>query len=87
MSQRAMQTTPSRLIPSTDIAAYLVVAGFPLKGCRSNGRGVGFLFDDCPQIEDELMRFTNGGAQVEPRAYLRTLNDLRDLARSHVGHL
>lgn len=78
---------PSRLIPSTEIAAYLIQVGFPLKGCRPNGRGVGFVFDDAPGLEEHLLRFTNGQTTVEPRSFLRALNDLRDLARSQPAQL
>ncbi len=76
---------PCRLVPSTETAAFLVLAGFDVRGCRPNGRGCGFVFDDVPAIHDALLKFTNGQTQVEPRAYLRTLNDLRDLARSELA--
>ena len=76
---------PTRLIPSTEIAAYLVTAGFAVRGCHPNGRGCAFLFDDAPALQEHLLRFTNGETKVEPRSFLRALNDLRDLARSHVG--
>ena len=76
-----------RLVPSTETAAFLGLAGFAVLGCRPSGRGCGFIFDDVPAICDALLRFTNGQTQVEPRAYLRTLNDLRDLARSELAQL
>ena len=76
-----------RLVPSTETAAFLVLAGFAVRGCRPNDRGCGFLFDDVPTLQDALLKFTNGQTQVEPRAYLRTLNDLRDLARSELAQL
>ena len=39
-------------------------------------------FDADPRLNAALLQFTNGKAKVEPRAFLRALNDLRDLARS-----
>ena len=78
---------PSRLIPSTETAAYLLTEGFSVRGCRPNGRGCAFVFDDAPEIEDHLLRFTNGLTKVEPRSFLRALNDLRDLARSQMAQL
>lgn len=77
---------PARVVPATETAAFLVLAGFNVRGLRQNGRGMGFLFDDLQEIEDALLRFTNGKGQVEPRAFLRVLNDLRDLARSEMSH-
>lgn len=76
---------PSRLIPSTETAAFLVHEGLPVRGCCPNGRGCGFLFDDTPTLHEHLLRFTNGQGTVEPRAYLRALHDLRDLARSQLA--
>ena len=80
-----MSTKQTRLVSSTEHAAYLVSCGFPVRGTQHNGRGVAFLFDDDPRLEMALLRFTNGEAKVEPRAFLRALNDLRDLARSREG--
>ncbi len=74
-----------RLVPATETAAILILRGFSLRGVRPNGRGVGFLFDDSPDLQEALLRFTNGEIQVEPRGFLRTLNDLRDLARSELS--
>ena len=71
-----------RPISSTEHAAFLLSCGFPVKGTRYNDRGVIFLFDDDPRVDEALLRFTNGRGRVEPRAFLRALNDLRDLARS-----
>ena len=80
-----MSTKQTRLVSSTEHAAFLLSSGFPVRGTQHNGRGVAFLFDDDPRLEAALLEFTNGGAQVEPRAFLRALNDLRDLARSREG--
>ncbi len=77
-----MSTKQTRLINSTEHSAYLVSCGFPVRGTQHTERGVIFLFDDDPRLETALLRFTNGEAKVEPRAFLRALNDLRDLARS-----
>lgn len=75
-----------RLVPATETAAFLVLQGFNVRGVRPNGRGCGFLFDDTAELQDALLQFTNGRVQVEPRGFLRTLNDLRDLARSELSH-
>jgi len=72
----------TRPIPSTEHAAFLLSLGFPVQGTHQGIRGIIFLFDDDPQLEAALLQFTNGGARVEPRAFLRALSDLRDLARS-----
>ncbi len=77
-----MTTKQTRLVTSTEHAAFLLSSGFLVRGTQHNGRGVAFLFDDDPRLETALLRFTNGEAKVEPRAFLRALNDLRDLARS-----
>ncbi len=75
-----------RLVPATETAACLVLQGFNVRGVRPNGRGCGFLFEDTPELQAALLRFTNGQVQVEPRGFLRTLNDLRDLARGELSH-
>jgi len=75
-------TKATRPINSTEHSAFLISSGFPVRGTQHTGRGVAFLFDDDPRLETALLRFTNGEAKVEPRAFLRALNDLRDLARS-----
>jgi len=75
----------TRLVPSTEHAAFLLSLGFPVKGTHQSPRGVLFIFDDDPRVESALLEFTNGRAHVEPRAFLRALNDLRDLARSREG--
>ncbi len=77
-----MSTAQTRLITSTEHAAYLLSAGFLVRGTQPTTRGVIFLFDDDPHLETALLQFTNGEAKVEPRAFLRALSDLRDLARS-----
>lgn len=79
---------PSRLIPATETAAFLTLMGFECRGCRPNGRGsCGFIFEDTPGLHDALLQFTSGRGTVEPRMFLRTLNDLRDLARSELARL
>ena len=77
-----MSTAQTRLVTSTEHAAYLLSAGFLVRGTQSTTRGVIFLFDDDPRLESALLRFANGEAKVEPRSFLRALSDLRDLARS-----
>ncbi len=80
-----MSVKQTRPVQSTEHAAFLLSLGFPVKGTHQGARGVVFLFDDDPRLDAALLEFTNGGAQVEPRAFLRALNDLRDLARSREG--
>ncbi len=80
-----MSTKQTRLVTSTEHAAFLLSSGFLVRGTQHNGRGVAFLFDDDPRLETALLRFMNGEAKVEPRTFLRALNDLRDLARSREG--
>ncbi len=80
-----MSAKPVRLVSSTEHAAFLLSSGFSVKGTRHNDRGVIFLFDDDPHVDEALLRFTNGKGRVEPRTFLRALNDLRDLARSREG--
>ncbi len=77
-----MSVQQTRPIPSTEHAAFLLFSGFLIRGTEQGPRGVVFLFDDDPCLDAALLEFTNGGAQVEPRAFLRALNDLRDLARA-----
>jgi hypothetical protein len=86
-SEGEKQVTPSRLIPSTEAAAFLVHEGLPVRGCHPDGRGCAFIFDDTPILHEHLLRFTNGQGTVEPRAFLRALNDLRDLARSYTQRM
>ncbi len=80
-----MSTKRTRPINSTEHSAFLVSSGFPVRGTQRTERGVIFLFDDDPRLETALLQFTNGEATVEPRAFLRALSDLRDLARSREG--
>jgi len=77
-----MSVKQTRLVPSTEQAAFLIRNGFQVKGTHPNSRGVGFIFDNDPRLDEALLLFTNGKARVEPRLFLRALNDLRDLARS-----
>ena len=77
-----MSVKQSRRIPSTEQSAFLLYEQFQVKGTYLNSRGVGFIFDDDPRLDAALLLFTNGKACVEPRLFLRALNDLRDLARS-----
>jgi len=80
-----VSTKQTRLVPSTEHAAFLLSLGFPIKGTHQSSRGVVFLFDEDPRLDSSLLEFMNGNAQVEPRTFLRALNDLRDLARSREG--
>jgi hypothetical protein len=81
-----MGTKPSRFIPATETAAFLVLKGFDCRGCRPAGPGsCGFLFDESQELQQALLQFTSGRSTVEPRMFLRTLNDLRDLARSELA--
>ncbi len=72
----------TRLITSTEHAAYLLSSGFLVRGTQPNERGVAFLFDADPHLDAALLDFANGTSKVEPRSFLRALSDLRDLARS-----
>ena len=77
-----MTTKQTRLITSTEHAAFLLSLSFPIKGTHQSSRGVVFLFDDDPRLDAALLDFANGTSKVEPRLFLRALSDLRDLARS-----
>lgn len=80
-----MSTKQTRLVPSTEHAAFLLSLGFPIKGTHQSSRGVVFLFDEDPRVDAALLAFANGTSKVEPRVFLRALSDLRDLARSREG--
>ncbi len=74
-----------RIIPSTDTAAYLLSQGHPVVAVRQLGQGgMVFCFEESPELEEHLLRFVSGRSVVEPRSFVRALNDLRDLARSQV---
>ena len=80
-----MSVKQARPVQSTEHAAFLLSLGFHIKGTSQSPRGVVFLFDDDTRLDSALLEFMNGNAQVEPRTFLRALNDLRDLARSREG--
>lgn len=60
-------------------AAYLAVAGCPLKRTDREGRRVFFIFNELPLLEDLKIQYFNGHAQVKAQPYASQIKNLKSL--------
>lgn len=73
MEKQRWQTSDLRL------GAYLRMQGFKIACFKKMGRNVIFEFEERPERADQVTKFFNKEAVVEPLAYMASIGEMRDM--------
>ena len=72
----------TRVVSDLALAAFLAAAGHRLLGIRrTNNRGA-FMFEDNPRLGEDILRYYNRKASVDPLTFAETLRSLKAAAQA-----